>query len=414
MNPEINNDIYIVAKNLAEIKVNKANEGDTRMIFGKPYTYTGGEWKQDGEGASITTDNAPDTLSDDMVEDLTPAIDEGLTDEKMRNQLEAEAGIDTSLMDEAEVEDAYIENFNEDVEPDPQDEDSDYEDAYLDEEEMMDEADDEDFDTNLLEYNNVDVDKYTDEQADEMLKTMLDSGIVTHQFADDPKNPTKEEIVKQYLWTHGEDDKDDKDSDESYLSGGVATDEEIEISGDATSALQGAGWSDEDLDMIMEDLGEIEDAFRQEFGYSPFKEGVKPEHKVPESEEPEFNPQDEDDYLDEADDEDFDRIFNDELKLEKYMYSDEDYDTSTNDVKKMANLVRKNLAGVHDALLNTGVTCTTDEHAHSYTIDQDGNGQTTGMVGTHGVKHVHRITNFKVASSQSHTHELFQTEDNIA
>jgi len=77
-----------------------------------------------------------------------------------------------------------------------------------------------------------------------------------------------------------------------------------------------------------------------------------------------------------------------------------------NPVQKSLNTINKNLAGVHDALQKNGVTSTNDDHSHSYQLDRDGNGATTGMVGELGVQHIHDISNFEVKPAQNHTHYI--------
>ena len=75
-------------------------------------------------------------------------------------------------------------------------------------------------------------------------------------------------------------------------------------------------------------------------------------------------------------------------------------------IQKSLREIHKNLAGVPDPLIKNGVTSVDEDHSHPYQIDTDGKGTTTGQVGTHGVPHIHSISNFNVASAQGHTHEL--------
>ncbi len=75
-------------------------------------------------------------------------------------------------------------------------------------------------------------------------------------------------------------------------------------------------------------------------------------------------------------------------------------------IQKSFRSIAKNLAGVPDPLIVHGVTTVDEDHSHPYQRDNDGKGSTTGQVGTHGVPHVHSISNFNVASAQGHTHEL--------
>lgn len=77
-----------------------------------------------------------------------------------------------------------------------------------------------------------------------------------------------------------------------------------------------------------------------------------------------------------------------------------------NEVKKSYNIIKKNLAGVHDALVRTGATSTMDNHSHGYKIDRDGNGSTDGMIGEYEVDHVHDIKRNEVKEAQGHTHQL--------
>ena len=75
-------------------------------------------------------------------------------------------------------------------------------------------------------------------------------------------------------------------------------------------------------------------------------------------------------------------------------------------VYKAFSSIRKNLAGVHDALKKTGATTTYGEHSHSYLIDRDGNGATTGMIGNSAVEHIHDIKNYEVKPAQDHIHQV--------
>jgi len=75
-------------------------------------------------------------------------------------------------------------------------------------------------------------------------------------------------------------------------------------------------------------------------------------------------------------------------------------------LKKSLREIHKNLAGVPDPLIVNGVTTVDDDHSHPYQRDNDGKGTTTGQIGTHGIPHIHSITNFNVATAQGHIHEL--------
>ncbi len=77
-----------------------------------------------------------------------------------------------------------------------------------------------------------------------------------------------------------------------------------------------------------------------------------------------------------------------------------------NKIYKSFMTIRKNLAGVHDALQKNGATTTTGTHSHSYLIDRDGNGNTTGMIGNSAVEHIHDIKNNEVQPAQEHIHQV--------
>ena len=76
------------------------------------------------------------------------------------------------------------------------------------------------------------------------------------------------------------------------------------------------------------------------------------------------------------------------------------------DIKKSCKTIQKNLAGVHDALIRTGATTTDSDHSHSYQLDRDGNGKTTGMIGEYGTEHMHDIKNYEVKPAQNHIHMI--------
>ena len=75
-------------------------------------------------------------------------------------------------------------------------------------------------------------------------------------------------------------------------------------------------------------------------------------------------------------------------------------------VRKAYNRITKNIAGVHDALMRNGVTTTSNDHSHSFLINRDGDGATSGMVGEDGVTHIHDIKNHEVMPAQEHIHLL--------
>lgn len=56
----------------------KAEEGQKKMIFGRPYTFSGGKWVQD-ESPTSATDGAPDTI--------TPQSASDMSDDELRSAL---------------------------------------------------------------------------------------------------------------------------------------------------------------------------------------------------------------------------------------------------------------------------------------------------------------------------------------
>lgn len=78
----------------------------------------------------------------------------------------------------------------------------------------------------------------------------------------------------------------------------------------------------------------------------------------------------------------------------------------SNTIKEQLNTVRKNLAGMQDPSTKYGVTTVVDKHSHSYIMDIDGDGSTTGMVGIQTILHIHNIKSNVISVTQDHKHEL--------
>lgn len=255
-NMDIQKSRSIIKNNLNLVM--KAKQGDSRMIFGKPYEYDGSKWVQ--TGPNVTTDDAPDEISGEQVIDR----------------------------DEQDIKDMSQEDF------DTQN--------ALDELGPIDEiyTSDEDISSHEGKEWKSPGDKWEE---------LKNAGIGAEQWAEDPENPTNQEI---------------------------------------------------------------EDAY--EF----------------------FNEMD-------AEDEEYDD-FDTQNAMDELMGKSKDCE----EVKKSASVVKKNLAGVYDSLKPYGVTMTTDNHSHSYTMDRDGNGITDGIVGEYAVDHTHEIKNYEVKSAQNHTHELLR------
>ena len=82
-----NGDMMTVQQTIRKIQKSlamKAEEGQKKMIFGKPYTYSGGQWVQD-DSPSSATDDAPDTMSPQQAEEMSsaPVLVDGLTQEQV-------------------------------------------------------------------------------------------------------------------------------------------------------------------------------------------------------------------------------------------------------------------------------------------------------------------------------------------
>lgn len=239
-------------------KVEKADEGDTRMIFGKPYTYTSGDWVQDDSPTSAT-DDAPDEISD---EELKEPID-----------------FDTSEFDAFVKENA-----------------KNYYDQSL---------------SKIME------DDYSEEEAQEILDSLS-----LKEQRDLFEDELMEDYTRQYK--------------------------------------------------IEENTNEWQDPLI--------------ESNLPEDSESSSNP----------------------MADLRALQEDEQSRKSKggNMIQKSINIIRKNLAGVHDALVKTGATTYAEDHSHSYQIDRDGNGTTTGMIGEFGTEHIHDIKNYEVKSAQNHIHMI--------
>lgn len=293
----IEENLMSVHKSCEDAKVDKAaKEGDTRMIFGKPYKMQSGKWVQ--TGPNVTTDSAPDTISAEQVsepeepeeeyseEEYDQAFDELMSMGFTMRDIESAGGDAIELLNRAKSEGLEHQYTDEEID-------------RMSEEELEEDWEDEDYGVN-------------------------DRGILSENHPD--YDPNRDPVMNI------EDSLDDPDRGKEFKG-----------------YLNKQGFND------------IEIA---------------------------------------------------NMSPETIMFHASNFENEANkskncmDINKSQNTIRKNLAGAQDALKPHGTTLTTDNHSHSYVIDRDGNGATTGMIGEYSVDHIHEIKNYEVKPAQNHTHDM--------
>lgn len=378
-----------VRKNLKSIK--KAEEGDTKMIFGKPYEFKSGEWVQTGAGAE--TDDAPDKISpEDMTVKNNPY---GITMkdvyEEIQNDIEG-------------YKESYV---NEIMEKEGYDEDE----AYNEVIDMTAEELAQVFESEVVNYIAEEIDETAGEESPTKTKEEFKKGDT--------------EILngKEYIydgdgdwWHRDEEGNSHVKGIDSFLNEKFGVEFPTEetkkptkkttFTNDQINEFKETMFQDQStINELQSNLIE-NDAFIGNY--------INNAMEIYDDEGIEYDDEGLEEFAKELASEDLANKNNNELLediktfrpdiIESFFEQQEGgLDKS---IKKSYNQLRKNLAGVHDMTLNYGTTTTEDMHSHAYKMDVDGNGTTTGMVGVHGVPHTHEIKNFDVNNVQGHTHEL--------
>jgi len=193
--------------------VDKAEEGDKKMIFGKPFTYTGGKWEADGGGSKDSPKE--EEIEDQLNEEEGPSVadmEDALRDLGY-NQNELDA------MSQDELQETYDTEFI------SRDEDYGEEDDY-DEEMGRAEEDAEDLlddmgeeitptgdtgESELLGEVSIPESETPDETVDSMGSELVDRGVFTERDIEDMTDEEISQAYEDYLGSEMEDDEEDVD-----------------------------------------------------------------------------------------------------------------------------------------------------------------------------------------------------------
>ena len=330
MKSQVNNYNKIVKSATAVMesvgKVIKAEEGDKRMIFGRPSTYTSGKWVADEgragdrEPEEEFDEDPSEQLNQEMLEDTNLGLIDG-EPEGERSEADTGAQMMTKLDEMGITPDQYLKDTNNPTDQEIKDA---YE--YFVEAEEMDEDIPEGGEqmVDTLEFNKID----TDAMSWDEIKAKFDE----MGFELDPDEP----------WI------DDEGGEAEEISAESEYENEIDK---LERQIDSAGVEPWKRDRLIQERDELQQEY-DELTKACDKEPV--------------------------------------MKSQNENF----------------NRVQKALAGVQDALVKTGATTTDEEHSHSYQVDVDGNGSTTGMIGSHGIPHTHSIKEFITSTVNGHFHTV--------
>lgn len=318
--------IDVITKSLLEIE--KAEEGDKKMIFGKSFKFQGGEWVQQGD--DVQQDDVPDDL-DPTLEELAGEVDED-------HSAAVESAVEFVV---ANPEEAY--QIHGDVSP---------------------------------EEAGYDYESWEDMPEDEFREAMYEMAM---EFDDEALKTVGEEDRGPFMTPEQEQAKEERTQQQKQAVQNIRDD----ISGLESSEIRDYV---NELNLDKSDKKKIQREIRMMEEAKDFKGEDWEGSRLQDSHE---------------------RAIASAIwtatGLKEIAEGEKSVDKS---FIKYRNIIRKNLAGVQDPLVQHGVTSTEDEHSHSYEVDADGNGSTTGMVGVSAVPHDHGISNFAVSEAQGHSHEL--------